>query len=334
MKTVTLDDALFAGAISLEKGDGWIQPWRIPHAQRALFCSPNEILLERASNPAGVRLRFATGSRTVKVVTTPHPGDRLFDLTIAGDLVQTASQSANDEAVIFSDLPDGEKTVEIWLPQRAGAVQLRELSVDDGADAWPVADGRPKWVTYGSSISHCGSAHSPARIWPAVAARGLDWDLTCLGFGGNCHLEPMCARMIRDREADVISLKLGINVMGGASLGPRTFKAAVIGLVQIVREKHPDTPIAVISPIVSPPRELTDNAVGLNLTKMRVEIEDAVARIKDTCGDENLHYFDGRLLFDESLAADYLPDDLHPNGDGYEIMGKNFAEKIGIALRV
>jgi len=28
------------------------------------------------------------------------------------------------------------------------------------------------------------------------------------------------------------------------------------------------------------------------------------------------------------VVADYLPDLLHPNGDGYEIMGRNFAERV------
>ena len=67
----------------------------------------------------------------------------------------------------------------------------------------------------------------------------------------------MIARMIRDLPADFLSMKVGINIQGGNTLNERTFRAAIIGFVQIVREKHPDTPFAVISPIYSPPRETT-----------------------------------------------------------------------------
>ncbi len=83
----------------------------------------------------------------------------------------------------------------------------------------------------------------------------------------------------------------------------------------------------VISPIISPSREQEPNAVGLSLTKMHGEIEDAVARTADR-GDANLHYFDGLSMFGEDLVQDYLPAQVHPNGDGYEIMGRNFSNVV------
>ena len=72
--------------------------------------------------------------------------------------------------------------------------------------------------------------------------------------------------MIRELPANYLSLKLGINVHNAASMNIRTFRPAVIGFVHIVREKHPDTPLVVISPIFSPPRETTPNAAESTLT--------------------------------------------------------------------
>jgi lysophospholipase L1-like esterase len=181
-------------------------------------------------------------------------------------------------------------------------------------------------VTYGSSITHCGSAHSPARTWPAVAARLRGLNVTSLGYGGQCHMDPLVAMMIRDLPADFISLKVGINMVGG-SVSPRTYRPLLTGMVRIIREKQPLTPIAVISPIISPPREETPGATGMTLRLMRQELETAVARLRE-CGDANVHYVDGLELFGPELVADYLPDLLHPNGDGYEIMGRNFADKV------
>ena len=159
-----------------------------------------------------------------------------------------------------------------------------------------------------------------------MAARKHGLNLTCLGYGGNCHLEPMIARMIRELPADFLSMKVGINIYGSDSLNVRTFQSAIIGFVQIVREKHPDTPFVVISPIFSPPRETTPNAVGFTLEDMRQEVAEAVQILRGL-GDVNLHYLSGLELFGPDLAH-LLPDDLHPDAEGYKIMGQNFVDKI------
>jgi hypothetical protein len=229
----------------------------------------------------------------------------------------------------FDGLPSGQKLVELWLPQH-GEFRLRGLELSDGASIEPFDDTRPKWIAYGSSITHCRTAESPSQTWPGVATRRLGFNLTCLGYGGNCHLEPMVARMIRELPADYISMKVGINVYNATSLGPRAFMPAVIGFVHILREKHVDTPIAVISPIFSPPRETTENAVGFTLSAIRAEVGEAVEIMKAR-GDANLHYINGLELFGSDLAG-LLPDDLHPNSEGYKLMGQNFAERVGSGI--
>jgi hypothetical protein len=325
MTEVQLDEALFEGAVSFERGHDWIKPWRLPFPKLRLF-PPDDALVPRAETAAGVRLRFRTNAETLVVALVPADQPRLFDLTIDGDLLMTVCAEAGNNQVLFPFVPEGDKIVELWLPQ-GHPVAMRHLLIEDQAECSAIEDTRPRWIAYGSSITHCGAAHSPARTWPATVARERELNLTCLGYGGNCHLEPMVAMMIRDMPADFISLKVGINVLGGMSLSGRTFAPAVIGFVQIIREKHPHVPIAVISPIISPPREEACNAVGLSLTRMRAQIQDAVRRMID-CGDAKLHYFSGLDLFGEDLVHDYLPDEVHPNGDGYEILGHNFSKLV------
>ncbi len=322
-----VSEALITGAVSVEHGDGWIKPWRLTFSKMPLFASPAEALAGRAECAAGVRLRFRTDSPVIGVRCLPADTQRIFDLTCDNELLATAVLAAGEQTVQFPPLPAALRTVELWLPVTA-PVQLLGLSLADGSVCEPAAETRRRWITYGSSITHCGAAHSPSRTWPATAARARNLHLTSLGYGGNCHLEPMVALMIRDMQADVISLKLGINVQGGATLAERTFKAAAIGFIQIIREKHPDTPIAVVSPIISPPRESQLNAVNMNLQKMREELADCVCRIKQTTGDQNIVYVNGLDLFGADLVEAYLPDLLHPNGDGYELMGQNAAKHI------
>lgn len=314
------------GAVSLERGPGWVRPWRLPHRDLALY--PPDPLRDRAAMPAGVRIAFVTDATSIGGRVETDAETSPIDFCLDGALVATAELAERD-SFRFGDLPSGEKQVELWLPQHGG-FRLRGLALDGGDRLAPGVPRGPRWIAYGSSITQCRLAASPTQTWPAIVARALDLDLLCLGFGGQCHLEPMLARLIRDQPADYVSLCLGINVYGAASLGPRTFGPAIIGFVQIVREKHPDVPLAVVSPIYSPPRESTPNAVGLTLAAMRDEVAAAVETLR-AHGDRRITYVDGLRVFGPELAH-LLPDELHPNAEGYRRMGENYLREVARPL--
>ena len=309
------------GAVSLQKTENWVMPWRTPHPMHVLFPEP---LLERSAMPAGVRISFRSNTTQVSGNIVPQNESGILDLCCDGEVVASLDLTEKDNFA-FEGLSGEEKLIELWLPQ-FGQFQLRNLGIDDGATLRPFADARPRWVTYGSSITQCRTAASATQTWPAIVARQHGLNLTCLGYGGQCHLDAMVARMIRDMPADYISMCLGINIQGASSLGPRTFRPAIIGAVQIVREKHPDIPLVLMSPIYSPPREETPNAVGFHLKGMREEVQTAAEALQSH-GDRNIHYIDGLRVF----GADYehlLPDALHPDAEGYRVMGKNFRTEV------
>ena len=242
----------------------------------------------------------------------------------------------------FGGLGDGPKTCELWLPHGA-TLRIRALRVTDGAtveSAGPT--GMPRWIHYGSSISHCLEADVPTGVWPAVAARIAGVELRSLGFGGQCMLDQFVARTIRDEPADAISLKLGINIVNGDTMRERTFVPAVDGFLDTIRDGHPDTPILIVSPIFCPSAETvpgptfkvgaTFETVGghdeirhgcLTLVRIR-ELLAGLVETRRALGDTNLHHLDGLELFGPADAAD-LPDALHPNAAGYRRMGERFA---------
>ena len=309
------------GSVSLQKTEDWMMPWRTPHPRHVLFPEP---LLERSAMPAGVRISFQSNTTRVSGNIVPQNETGILDLCCDSQVVASLDLTEK-ESFSFEDLSDAEKLIELWLPQ-FGQFQLRSLEIDDGATLEAFTDTRPRWITYGSSITQCRTAASPTQTWPAIVARESGLNLTCLGYGGQCHLDAMVARMIRDLPADYISMCLGINIQGASSLGPRTFRPAIIGAVQIVREKHPDIPLVLMSPICSPPREATPNAVGFHLKGMREEVQAAAEALR-TYGDKQIYYVDGLSVF----GADYvhlLPDDLHPDAEGYRVMGKNFVTEV------
>ncbi|GIP40351.1 lipase [Paenibacillus sp. J31TS4] len=321
LREVAIHPELFHGAISLEPSANGYKPWRIPYRELPLF-PPNGIS-GKAEVPAGVRLRFRTVSTRIELKVEPHGEQRLFDC-VAGETFVTVVLPAGETTVLFEGLPADRSVKEIYLSQ-AWPVTVTGLSVEEGADLTPAADDRPRWVTYGSSITQCVEAESPSRTWPALVAARADLQLTCLGFSGSCHIEPMVARMIRDEPADFLSVCFGINVMGGSSLSPRTFGPAVIGFLRLLREKHADIPIAVLSPIYSPDREETPNKVGMDLRMIRQEVEAAVAALRE-CGDQQLYYMNGLEILSEA-DGERLHDRLHPDAAGYKLMAERLYER-------
>lgn len=332
MKTLALDKRWIFGAVSVEKTDLGLKPWRIPFKELPLFESnPNcqfEPMRQVIADTSGVRLELKTDATQLGLKTNVNEtnADMLFDLTIDNQLIQTVALAPGNNKVFFDNIPAGDKELHIWLSARH-SVTLVNLSVNDDAYVEPVDDKRFKWITHGSSITHCIGATSPARTWPAIAARERDFNLTSLGFGAGCHLDQHVARIIRDAEADFISLKIGINIIIVGSLGWRTFKPAVMSFIRTIREKHKTTPIAILSPIIAPDFENTKNCVNMTLQEMRSELQSAVKCYKQVYQDDNLHFFDGIKLLPED-KIDNIEGFIHPVRHEYEIMGHNFVNQV------
>jgi hypothetical protein len=342
MQTVPPAAFTIEGAVDVREKAGALRPWRLPYDDLELH---HPMLVFMASLPAGVRLRLRTDSTTIALtvdqVAVPELSATVprWDLTVDGALAAStsSSRSGGTTTVTFDGLDAIDKVVEVWLPDNRG-IRLQRVEVDEGATAEAARDERERWVVYGSSITHGMEAHGPSRNWPGTAATLLDRHLTSLGVAGQCHLDPLVARTIAALRADHLTFKLGINVHNGASLRERTFAPLVQGFLSTVRDGHPETPITVISPILSPEREdeprttrtLLDGTSQvldgeLTLRQMR-EILEEVVGVRRARGDERLTYLDGRELFGNDPGdLDLLPDGLHPDGEGLALMGRRYA---------
>ncbi len=323
MKRIDLNNKTIVGAISLEEKDDYITPWRIDYVEKD-FYTPN--LLEGVAEiPAGVRIVFNTNSTKVKVEFAASQNTLAFDVVLNKKYLKTITTNPQDTAFILEGLPSSNNFVEIYLSQQA-KVSIKAVSIELDADWGFDLSERKKWIAYGSSITQCREAESPSKTWPAIAANKLNLALTCLGFSGQCQYEPIIAQTIRDTPVDFISLCAGINTYGANCYNDRTFQASLIGFIKIIREKHTTVPIVLSSPIYGAFREETPNLVGYTLIEMRKQIKEVVD-IFNNNGDQQLFYVDGLSIFSEAFAH-LLPDDLHPNAEGYKIMGTNFARAL------
>ncbi|MFI8946424.1 GDSL-type esterase/lipase family protein [Streptomyces sp. NPDC053750] len=372
--TTPITRDLLRGALELERTEHGVLPHRLPARARAQ-CADGQLAMVE-SQPSGVRLALRTRATALELDTLPtkrvYVGapprpDGVYDLlvdgrpagrgSVAGGKTLTVDMTTGTAAVEpgpvgtlrFDGLPEGTKNIEIWLPHNE-ITELVALRTD--APVEPAPDpGRRIWLHHGSSISHGSDAASPTTTWPALAASLGGVELVNLGLGGSALLDPFTARAMRDTPADLISVKVGINVVNADLMRLRAFGPAVHGFLDTIRDGHPDTPLLVVSPILCPIHEdtpgpsapdfsrLAEGRLGfralgdpaerasgkLTLNVIRDELARIVAR--RAADDPHLHHLDGRDLYGEDDFAELpLPDDLHPDAATHRRMGERFAK--------
>ncbi|MFB9567511.1 GDSL-type esterase/lipase family protein [Saccharopolyspora hordei] len=371
--TTPITEDLLRGALELERTEHGVLPHRLPARARAQ-CADGQLAVVEAQ-PSGVRLVFRTAATAIELDVLPTktvyrgaqalPGDA-YDLVVDGRLVDRATADGGNVLTIdmatgtrttdsgpvatvrFTGLAAEPKDVAIWLPYRE-VTELVALRTD--APVEPVAPhGRRVWLHHGSSISHGSNAESSSTTWPALAAAAGGVELVNLGLGGSALLDPFTARALRDTPADLISVKLGINVVNADLMRLRAFGPAVHGFLDTIREGHPDTPLLVVSPILCPIHEDTpgpgapvfdDGVVRFRATGDPAEraagkltltvIRDELARItaQRAADDPNLHHLDGRELYGEEDFAELpLPDALHPDAATHQRIAERFTERV------
>ena len=367
---------LLRGVLELEPTDRGLRLHRVPAWARAQ--APDPQLAGVEVQPSGVRVAVRTWATLVELdvlrTTVDYPGGPerplgVYDLVVDGTVVGQQPGVGGDVTTIdlatgavataegpvgtvrFDELPDRSKRLEIWLPWNE---ETRLVALRSDAPLEPLGtDGRRTWVHHGSSISHGSNAARPTGTWPAQAALSADVDLTNLGLGGSALLDPCVARVLRDTPADLISIKIGINLVNTDLMRLRAFGPAVHGFLDTIREGHPDVPLLVVSPIwcgmheeTPGPTAFDEQALAAGRLRFRAAGDPAeVAAGKLTLGviraelarvveqrsasDPRLSYLDGRELYGEADAVTLpLPDALHPDAETHVLIGARFTERV------
>lgn len=369
------------GHVELEPTARGTRVHRLPAWARSQCPDPQLLMVE--SQPAGVRLAVRTAASRVglDVVATKREyvgagrrPDGVYELEVRsvddaaptataplragvpdGDVVSIDLATGRQETrqgpvgtVGFDHLPPGEKDLVLWLPHNE-STELVALRAD--APLEPVAATGPRWLHHGSSISQGSNATLPTATWPVVAAGEAGVELTNLGFGGSALLDPFTARTVRDLQADLVSLEVGINLVNTDLMRRRAFGPALHGFLDTVREGHPDTPLVLLSPLLCPIHEDVPGPSAMDPDAMRAGtarfvatgdpaqvaagaltlsvVRTAMDEVVDQRRDLRLRLVDGRDLYGWQDHGEHpLPDGLHPDGATHRLIGHRFAHQV------
>lgn len=368
-----LEDQAIAGLLrghtELEETGRGLRPHRLRKADRSTPIAAPQLQLAE-SQTAGVRIvaRTTASNIALDVHSTwvdyfgaPQARGRV-DLVIDGhlarsvrlaegdvlgiDLVDTGPSirtDGGDFRVVFGNLPRHAKTIEIWLPH-GEAIELLGLSSDEPLHPVPVTT--PRWVHGGSSISQGTAATSPTATWPATAARLAGVELHNLGFGGSMLLQESIARTVAAAPAEVVSVKVGINLVNDGRMRLDEFERATHAFLDIVRGGHPDVPLLLVSPILAPVHEDTPGPSSAVRTETGIafvadgdarddgaltlrRVRTALGRVVTDRRDERLTSVDGTTLYGAADAEWMpLPDGLHPDTATHRRIGERFARHL------
>ncbi len=288
-----------------------------PASARVCFRTDSASLVLRHENfrPGNMGHCAATGSDGLFVYEGEPLQERPWNMAVP-ELGKTTC-----EKEIAKGLPRRIRTFTIYMPLYAPLARL-EIGLDADATIAPPPPCRldKPLPVYGTSITQGGCASTSGGDFVSVLGRRLNLDAINLGFSGNGRGEPEMARLIAeiDAAAFVIDYCANTSVEGLDTTLPV--------FIDILREKHPATPIICISKIHFYCEHISAAARKAAEAQRDVLIRHYSARRE--AGDANIHFIDGWSLVGagEDLA---FVDGVHPTSQGFALM----AERLVLPLR-
>jgi hypothetical protein len=183
------------------------------------------------------------------------------------------------------------------------------IGVDQGStvEAPPSFKQGGKIVVYGTSITQGGCVGRPGMAYTNILSRKLDMQFVNLGFSGNGRGEPALAHLIT-QISGMRCIILDYEANAGLSI-----KETLDAFVDVLREKHPDVPILIMSKI-----RYADTREGSSRYKEWMHLRDfqrEVVQKRNSAGDKHIHFLDGSTILGENYD-ECTVDGVHPNDLG------------------
>lgn len=258
-----------------------------------------EAVWDLSKNSAGISLRFLTNSTSVRVrwellnnlqmnhmAETGIKGiDLYFKNGAEWQYLNTARPSGktNDYLLIDNMTPEL-REFKMYLPLYDGVVKL-EIGIDSlGNMILPQKNESKPIVFYGTSITQGGCASRPGMAHTSIISRKLDVECINFGFSGNGRMEKPIAELISGIDAQFYVLD------GTNNMTPEQIRENAIQLVEIIRNRHPVTPVIFVEGMLNDKSwldEKTRDQENAKNSALRREYEEMKRR-----GFKNIYYIE------------------------------------------
>jgi len=278
-----------------------------------------------ANHTAGGQLRFRTNSLRILVKVElrersgmyhmPATGQSGFDLyMLDGELLRykKTTRFPHDtiryQVELFNTTDPQTSLYTINFPLYNGVNSVC-IGLEQGSllEAPPPFKRPGKIVVYGTSITQGGCVGRPGMAYTNILSRDLDIQFVNLGFSGNGRGEPALAHLIT-QIAGTRCIILDYEANAGLSI-----KETLGPFVDVLRDKHPDIPILIMSKI-----RYAYDLEGSTPYKQWMELRSFQRELVDKrnhAGDTQIYFLDGFTV----LGEDYdecTVDGVHPNDLG------------------
>ncbi|WP_281085616.1 SGNH/GDSL hydrolase family protein [Eubacterium ruminantium] len=302
---------IYRGALYFEETvDGYLKANQYTKPQMDYFEKAFLMWFERCDASSAKTIEFKTDATKVsfdyKIIW--KSSEDSIELAIDGLATQIAYLKDIDmEGTISWDMPKGQKNVTIYLPCDA-TILIRNFEIDS---SYETVQKNEKVLWLGDSITQGYGPLRSYQTYVSVANRILNYDILNQGIGGYIYDKNSLVKM-DGYNPDKIIVALGTNQYGDEN-GTQVVSEYYETLIGIYGE---DIPILVITPLWR-----GDNLEGVpTLEKFCAAIREIVGKYK------NIKVVDGFKMVPH--LGEYFIDNLHPNGLGTEVYGRNLVEEI------
>lgn len=291
-----------------ETADGYLMAHQYTEAQEEYFKHALDFWYERCNASTAKTLEFVTEATRISFdyQLLWVGSEDSFELCVDGLITDIRYiKNMDRKGTLSFDMPEGEKSVILYLPADALAV-IRNFEIN--AAFRPAVKGE-KVLWLGDSITQGYGPLRSAQTYVSVANRLLNYDIINQGIGGYIY-DPKVLVEMPGYRPDKIIAALGTNQYGTESM------ADIEEYYRVITELYKGVPILAITPLWR-----GDNPEGVP-TLMRF-----CERLKEIIRQyEIVTMVDGWRMVPH--LPEYFIDNLHPNPLGTEVYAGNLVRAI------
>ncbi len=282
---------------------------------------------------AGGQVSFQSNSRNIAIKAKllflsnshhmPCTGQSGFDLYVEKDgkmhfynVTKLQPQDVSYEAMLWEHKHAEMRNFIINFPLYNG-IERMHIGLDPNAEILPppAFSTNKSIIIYGSSITQGGCASRPGMAYTNILSRKLNTEVVNLGFSGSAKGEPEIAEIISgipDPELFILDYEANCGT-------PESLKKTLYEFIEILREKHKNIPILIVSRIYF----AFDNIIAEEKHRRakQLRIQKDIVNHKKAGGDKHIYFFDGAGLLGDDFY-ECTVDGVHPNDLGFHLMAR------------